>query len=119
MPIFKPRFILHLEGAVVLVLACVVYQRLHGSWVWFGLLILTPDVSMVGYLVNSVVGAVCYNIGHTYVGPLILLAVFWGLGNSIGYLFCLIWIAHIGMDRMLGYGLKYPSGFGENHLRRV
>lgn len=111
-----PNVLLRLEGAAVLVLSVGAYGVLGGGWVLFGLLLLVPDVSMAGYLKGPVWGSRLYNTAHTYVLPLGLL--------GCGYLFdaprvaciALIWTAHIGLDRMLGYGLKYPTHFKHTHL---
>jgi hypothetical protein len=103
----------------VLALACAAYRHLGASWLMFGLLFLVPDVSMVGYLLNPRAGAWTYNSVHTYVGP-ISLAVLGHFGNMPALLpICAIWFAHIGFDRVLGYGLKYETNFKDTHLGRV
>lgn len=111
-----PRLLLRLEGAVVFVVGVGAYAFLNVSWWLFAALILVPDLFMVGYLMGPRVGAGLYNVGHTYVVPLLLggYAVFYGL--SLWVAIALIWIVHIGMDRMFGFGLKYPSGFHDTHL---
>lgn len=90
-----------------------------GSWILFVLLLLAPDLSMLGYLAGSRIGAAIYNAFHTYALPVILAA--YGLleGSSLAVSMALIWLAHIGVDRLLGYGLKYASGFTDTHLDRV
>jgi hypothetical protein len=82
----------------------------------FGLLFLSPDLAMLGYLGGSEIGAVVYNIAHSYILPLLLtiMAVLAARPAILPY--ALIWFAHIGFDRMLGYGLKYRSSFGHTHL---
>jgi hypothetical protein len=111
-----PNMILRAEGLGVLVAALWTYAVLGGSWWLFALLFLAPDLSMLGYLRGPRVGAAVYNAGHTYLGPGLLLALglgaAWPLGTALG----LIWAAHIGFDRVLGYGLKYPWGFKATHL---
>src|SRR5665213_444590 len=67
-----PRPLLHLEGAAVLVLSLFAYRWNHGGWPLFALLFLVPDVSMLGYLANTRIGAITYNAVHTYIGPLAL-----------------------------------------------
>jgi hypothetical protein len=112
----NPRPLLHLEGAAVLVACLFGYHWSHGSWPLFGLLFLVPDVFMLGYLANARVGAAVYNAVHTYLGPLAL-AGYAHLSHRVAiFSLSLIWIAHIGFDRMLGYGLKYPTGFKNTHL---
>lgn len=100
------------EGGVILLGASALYFILgNNPWLFF-LLFFTPDLSFAGYLVNPRVGAVAYNLVHILSLPLILIAL--GLtSQSLLFLgsFGLIWVAHIGLDRMVGYGLKYPDGF--------
>ena len=71
---------------------------------------------MVGYLANPRVGAAVYNLVHTYGGPLALYAYAIGTHNTQLVQLALIWTAHIGFDRMLGFGLKYPTRFKDTHL---
>ena len=115
----KPRLLLHIEGAAVLFTACIFFHQVHGRWLWFALLLLTPDIFMLGYLISPKVGAAAYNLGHTYTAPLLLLAGLWLAGQGAYVWLVLIWLAHIGMDRMLGYGLKYETAFKDSHLQRV
>jgi hypothetical protein len=114
-----PRLLLQLEGAAVLGLACVLYQHLHGSWLWFSLLFLAPDLFMLGYLANKKAGAMVYNFGHTYTIPILLCLVLWFSGQESCLWLPLIWLAHIGFDRLLGYGLKYETAFKDTHFQRV
>lgn len=111
--------ILHLEGLTVFGLSLYLYWLNDFSWLLFFLLILAPDFSMVGYLFNPSFGAKLYNIFHTYV--ISLLIIFFSLifSNSTLLAVGIIWTAHIGMDRMVGYGLKYPTHFKDNHLNRL
>ena len=115
----QPKPLLHIEGAVVLLLSCILYHQFHGNWLLFVLLLLTPDLFMLGYPINKTVGAACYNLVHTYVLPLSLFCLLWLSGYQSQSPLILIWTAHIGLDRMLGYGLKYPSGFRDTHLNKV
>ena len=109
-----PNLILRAEGAGVLVAACWAYGAVGGSWWLFAVLFLVPDLSMLGYVRGPRAGALVYNLGHTYLAPLLLLAV--GQGAGLATALGLIWGAHIGFDRMLGYGLKYPWAFKATHL---
>lgn len=109
-------WVLRLEGAVVLALAVWAYQAVGGSWWLFALLFLAPDVFMLGYLRDKKFGAAVYNAGHTYIAPAALALVGLVLSASILLPIALIWAAHIGFDRCLGYGLKDPSGFKATHL---
>jgi hypothetical protein len=111
-----PRVLLRIEGLIFLTGAVLGYAALHASWLLFALLFLIPDVALVAYLAGPRVGALAYNAAHTYVAPGVL-AVLAYLGVVPGaWPICLVWVAHIGMDRMLGLGLKFPSAFQDTHL---
>lgn len=114
-----PRLLLHLEGAAVLVTATLVYFRLGWPWWAFLLFLFAPDLSAVGYLFGPRVGSVAYNLAHTSVFPLVLGVAGWWLGWAWAAPVALIWLAHIGLDRMLGFGLKYPDAFRHTHLDEV
>ncbi|HVG47704.1 MAG TPA: DUF4260 domain-containing protein [Rubellimicrobium sp.] len=111
-----PNLILRAEGLAVLVASVWVYAALGSGWWLLAVLILAPDLSMLGYLAGARVGAALYNAAHTYVVPLALLALGQSGAVPLGTALGLIWAAHIGMDRVLGYGLKYPWGFKATHL---
>jgi hypothetical protein len=108
-----------LEGAVMLVAATVLYFQLGHPWWAYLLFLLAPDISAIGYLAGAKVGSVTYNLAHTSAFPLILALSAWMFGWPAGLPIAMIWLAHIGMDRMVGYGLKYPESFKDNHLGRV
>jgi hypothetical protein len=114
-----PKLLLHLEGLVVLVAACVLYRELGASWIKFAVLFLTPDLLMFGYLFGRKTGARCYNTVHTYIGPILLGLVAYLTSHPALIPYCVIWVAHIGLDRLVGYGLKYESDFKDTHLSRV
>ena len=114
--VMNPRPLLHLEGAAVLAVSVFAYHSDHGSWGLFALLFLMPDVSMVGYLANAQIGAAVYNAVHTNLGPLLLGAYSVSKDHRRALLLALISVAHIGLDRMLGFGLKYPTEFKDTHL---
>lgn len=110
---------LRLEGLAVLLLSFALYRE-HGSgWLLFLALFFVPDVTMLGYLRDARVGALVYNLGHTYTGPLLLAAASVATGNALLTSLALVWTAHVGLDRMLGYGLKLPTGFQDTHLGRI
>ena len=115
----NPGLLLRIEGWVALTVSFAAYHELSGNWLYFFLLFLWPDLFMLGYLANARLGASLYNLVHTYTWPLLLgaAAVFENWHNTL--LFAVIWTAHIGLDRMLGYGLKYPTFFKDTHLQRV
>lgn len=112
------RLLLRLEGATMLAAALVAYRQFGGEWGMFFLLLLVPDLSMAGYLFGPSTGARAYNAIHSYLGPALLAGLAWWLqhASSIPYLVSAVWIAHIGLDRLLGFGLKYPAGFKFTHL---
>ena len=90
-----------------------------GTWWLLVALVLAPDLSMVGYLAGNRTGAIAYDAAHTYAFPVLLTTLGWIAGAEVATELGLIWIVHIGVDRALGYGLKYPSGFKDTHLQRV
>jgi len=111
--------LLRLEGLAVLAAGVAAFAALGGSWLLFVLLLLAPDLSMVGYLRGARAGAALYNAAHAY--PLPVMTGLLGLwaGSSLALELALIWTAHIGMDRALGFGLKFPDGFHHTHLGRI
>jgi hypothetical protein len=115
----QPRALLHVEGLAVLGGALALYFHLHYGWVLLVALALAPDLAAVGYLAGNRIGAATYNAVHTYVGPVVL-ATIGVLGDiDTATQLSLVWLVHIGADRLLGYGLKYPSAFKDTHLQRV
>lgn len=108
--------LLRLEGLAVGALTFIFYARTGASWALFAGLWLVPDLSMLGYLYRPCWGARIYNAAHTYVVPGVLLVAALLLGAKAQLPIALIWINHIGIDRLLGYGLKYSNGFGWTHL---
>jgi hypothetical protein len=111
-----PLILLRTEGAFVFILSILLYAHTGASWWRFAALLLVPDVLMAGYWLGPRWGAILYNCAHTYIGP-VLLAAFAIVSSHHALLpYSLIWTAHIAMDRALGYGLKYPTGFKKTHL---
>ena len=111
-----PLILLRVEGAAVLAGATLIYAHLGQSWWLFALLFLVPDISMVSYLLNARIGAACYNAVHTVTAPRLLAGIGAGSGSLPALSVAAIWLAHIGLDRMLGYGLKYATSFTDTHL---
>ena len=111
-----PKALLHLEALGVLTLSAVAYSQMGLGWGWFAGLFLAPELAMLGYLGGRKLGAAAYNLGHSYIGPMVLLALGFGLHIQPLMGVAPIWSAHIGFDRLLGYGLKYGDGFGFTHL---
>ena len=112
----EPRTLLRLEGLAVFALALAVYFALGGPIWLLAVLALAPDLSMLGYLGGPRVGSYCYNAVHTYTGPLVLGSAALWIDSRIALLVALIWAGHIGADRLVGYGLKFESGFKDTHL---
>jgi hypothetical protein len=115
----QPSALLRLEGFVLCAISVALFFHLGGTTWHFLLLILAPDLTMAGYVMNVRVGAAVYNAGHTLALPVALggAAVLTNRPELIPFI--LIWTAHIGMDRMLGYGLKFPTYFADTHLQRL
>lgn len=111
--------LVRLEWLAVFVASLVAYGVLGFSWLWFAVLILVPDLSMLGYLAGPRVGAFCYNVVHTLLLAAAAAGFAWVLGIPWLYGLSLILLAHIAGDRALGYGLKYATGFGETHVGRI
>jgi hypothetical protein len=112
----KPKLWLRLEGLVLLITTFFLYAGQHQKWWIYPLLLLLPDIFMVGYLASTKVGAFFYNLGHSYFAPSLVILLFWQANNHQGLAIGVIWLGHIGFDRSLGYGLKYDSNFKHTHL---
>jgi hypothetical protein len=111
--------ILRAEGGVIFCASLLFYGEASAGWILFVTLVLVPDLSMLGYLSGARLGAAFYNVVHTLVAPLLLIG-FSVVSKQLWMVpYGLIWTAHIGIDRLLGYGLKYPTRFGDTHLQRL
>ncbi|MHB8652029.1 MAG: DUF4260 domain-containing protein [Minisyncoccota bacterium] len=111
--------ILKLEAVAFFIATVWAYYLVGASWWIFLVLILVPDIFIAGYLKDSKIGALVYNIGHMYIVPLSLLGVYLLFNILILLPISIIWLAHISMDRMLGFGLKLDTGFRDTHLGRI
>jgi len=110
---------LRAEGLVGLILGWLMWQTTNGDMVWFLILLITPDISMLGYLRGPHLGAITYNLGHNWlIGGLFLIAGLMGASPLFGQIGAIL-VAHTGIDRLLGYGLKYPTSFQDTHLGRI
>jgi hypothetical protein len=114
-----PRALLRIEGACIFTLAIVLYWRLGESWWLFAIVFLAPDLAFLGYLAGARAGAVAYNSLHTVAGPILVALAGLFVPYEAAIAVALIWLAHCGIDRALGYGLKYQAGFGFTHLGRI
>lgn len=112
-------WILRIEGFFFLMFAAALYYFIGASWWLFVGVLFVPDISMVGYMKDAWMGAVVYNIGHTYLFPFTLFIIGSVFDVPILLPLSLIWISHISMDRALGFGLKYTDGFRHTHLGKI
>ncbi|KAK0262584.1 hypothetical protein B0A54_10593 [Friedmanniomyces endolithicus] len=112
----SPLLLLRVEGATILASTLWAYSRTGHSWWTFAAALLLPDLGMLGYLANTAAGSVFYNAVHTETPAIVLLCTGFARGDSRVTGTALVWLAHIGMDRMCGFGLKYRDGFGHTHL---
>lgn len=108
-----------LEGLMLAVFALYAYASAHASWLMFVVLILAPDLLMLGYLAGTKTGAFFYNAAHSLVFPLLLLTLASITGEAMVWQIGLIWLAHIGFDRMFGLGLKFNDDFKHTHLGSI
>ena len=115
----RPSLLLQVEEAALLATAIALYARFHLSWLLFAILFFAPDLFMLGYLASPRIGSAIYNLGHWLVIPLALLAIALYQNHPTTLAIALIWIAHIAFDRLLGFGLKYPTAFKDTHLQRL
>lgn len=114
-----PNLLLRLEGLTVLIAAIVVYAHQGGSIWLFLALILVPDVAMLAYKINIRVGSIAYKAVHFYAWPILLAGIALATNQPTVLLIALIWLAHIGMDRIAAYGFKYPTAFKDTRMQRV
>jgi Domain of unknown function (DUF4260) len=113
------RTMLRLEGLTLFAGMTLLYAVWGGSWWIYAILFLAPDLSFVAYLADARTGAVVYNAAHSYMAPVTLMTAGFALASPLTLSIAMIWMAHIGIDRALGYGLKYFAGFGFTHLGRI
>ncbi len=111
--------LLKIEGLMVLALSTYFYFSMQFSWILFVILLFAPDLSALGYLKNNKVGSIVYNLFHTYSIPVVIIIFSVLVSNHVSLMVSLIWVAHIGMDRFFGFGLKYPTMFQDTHFDRI
>lgn len=111
-----PKLVLRVEGVLLLIAALYFYDYFDYSWSTFAIFFLLPDVSFLGYLAGNKIGAIVYNFAHSSIGAIICIILSQLLSMELFLIVGLIWTAHIGFDRALGYGLKYAAGFAQTHL---
>ncbi len=113
------RTVLRIEGLALLAIALLLYRTTHASWWLFAGFFLLPDISFAGYLFGPRLGALAYNAAHSTIGPLVLAGFALASPSPPLLPIAFIWLAHVGFDRALGYGLKKASGFRDTHLGRI
>ena len=112
--------IIRVESLVVFLSTIFFYQTMQYKWIWFAILFFVPDIAIMFYMINKRVGSICYNIIHTYSIPIIGILI-----NSLFFkmdfinIISLTFIAHISMDRFIGFGLKYPDDFKVTHIQNL
>jgi Domain of unknown function (DUF4260) len=113
------RTLLRLEGLALFVGMTLLYWVWDGSWWVYALVFLAPDLSFAAYLAGPKAGAIIYNAAHSYMAPMALMTFGFATSSPLVLSLAMIWLAHIGIDRALGYGLKYSEGFGFTHLGQI
>ena len=113
------KILLRLEGLALFGAMVLLYALRGGSWWIFAALFLVPDLSFAAYLAGPRAGAIVYNAAHSYPLPAALAALSLAVSEPLGLSIAMIWLAHIGIDRAIGYGLKYEAGFGFTHLGQI
>lgn len=114
-----PRLLLRIEGLAVALAAIILYARQDYNWWLFAGLIIAPDISMLGFLGGNRTGALVYNLFHTYAAPAILALIGFAADERALQAIAVIWAVHIGVDRTVGYGLKYATAFKDTHIQRA
>lgn len=112
-------WILRGEAVALFVAGVLLFLQLNGNALWLLPLLLAPDLSMIGYVGGPRLGAITYNLAHNLATALIILAIGWFAAIAALALLGAILVAHVGMDRSLGYGLKLPTDFKDTHLGRI
>ena len=106
-----------LEGAGVLLGGVALYVLLGPEFGWWAIAIfLLPDLSFAGYAAGPRVGAAVYNAAHLYACGAVLMAVGVGVASPVLVGLGALWLAHVGFDRLLGYGLKHDTDFKHTHM---
>ena len=113
------RTLLRLEGLALFIGMTLLYGLWDGSWWVYLILFLVPDLSFAAYLAGPKAGAIIYNAAHSYLAPVALMTIGLAMAAPLTLSLAMIWLAHIGIDRALGYGLKYQTGFAFTHLGRI
>jgi uncharacterized protein DUF4260 len=119
MVVGTPRRLLRVEGATLFAGSLIAYSTTDQAWWLVPLTLLLPDLTMIGYLSSPRLGSYLYNLGHSTPVPAAIVAIGWWQDKSLVAALGLVWLAHIGLDRLIGYGLKYDDHFQHTHLGRL
>jgi hypothetical protein len=111
-----PKLLLRIEGAVLFAASIAVFALQGQQWWLYPALLLVPDIFMLGYLRNTKLGAITYNLGHSYPAAALVTVFGFVASSPLTVAIGAIWFGHIGWDRMFGYGLKYATSFKHTHL---
>ncbi|MEA5460523.1 DUF4260 domain-containing protein [Arcicella sp. LKC2W] len=111
--------LLKLEELAEFILGIFIFSHLDFAWWYFPLLLLSPDIGMLGYLVNPKIGACLYNLFHHKALAIMILAFGFVQHNQLMMMVGTILFSHAAFDRAMGYGLKYEDSFANTHLGKV
>lgn len=111
--------ILRAEALALFLVGVIAYLELNGHPLWLLPLLLAPDLSAIGYVAGPRLGAITYNLAHNLATALGVLAIGWLAAVAPLALAGAVLVAHVGMDRALGFGLKLPTDFRDTHLGRI
>ena len=108
-----------IENGFAFAISFCIYMHLDFPiWLFF-VLLLFPDITMIGYAINKKIGAIVYNFGHSFILPLLLALCYLYFSKDYLLIISIICIAQIFMDRLLGFGLKYQESFNKTHIQRL
>jgi len=113
------KHLIKLEEAAMFLLSILLFANLNFAWWWFPVLLLLPDISMLGYVFNSRIGGFLYNLFHHKGTAIVVFAIGYFIECNYFELAGIILFGHSSMDRILGYGLKYLDSFKRTHLGRI
>ena len=111
-----PKLLLRLEGATLFGASIALFAVQGQQWWLYPALLLVPDIFMLGYLRNTKLGSITYNLGHSYPAAAAVTVLGFVVASPVTIAIGAIWFGHIGWDRMFGYGLKYSTSFKHTHL---
>lgn len=119
MDIITINKIVRFENGFAFAISFYIYMQLDFPiWLFFALL-LVPDITMIGYVINEKIGATVYNIGHSFILPLLFVMGYFYFSKDFLLIISIVWLAHIFMDRLLGFGLKYKESFNNTHIQKL